>query len=322
MENETIYILFLVAISVFISLIYMIYKYFEFKNEINFYWSELILDIFIFLIWLYIAKLFFIDESILWMNWWVAYIVIPSIISAIPMVIHYVYYPHIFWNNKIYFEVDTNNYDKALKLYEIKKEYINEDDKLNIIMYLAVWQFNSWIYDIQDWKDIFWGSKKWDELEEVWKEKIKKSISLFKTILGKDTYKEANKMIWFWYAELWNYEKSNKYLIESLDSNIGLTYKFEIITRILENNLRLKKLKESEILIEEYYKKLPVGILWNWEDYYLVQFLLIAANIYRDVWNNEEALKFTKKATEFEEFDEKAKITQNEIKTNTDKKKP
>jgi hypothetical protein len=191
MENNIIYMLFLTVIWVFISIIYIIYKYSEFKNEVNFYWSELILEMSIFLILLYVAKLFFWNESILWMNWWVSYIVIPWIISTVPMIIHHLYYPHIFWNDRIYFEVDTNNYDKALKLYEIKKEYINKEDKYDIIMYLAIWQMNSWKDDIEDWENLFWGSKKWEKLINLWNEKIQKSILLLETILDKYDEKES-----------------------------------------------------------------------------------------------------------------------------------
>lgn len=313
MELKTIYLIYLISISIFSSLIYIMYKYFEFKNEANFYWSELIIDIFIFFMGLYIAKIFFGDEKILGMNWWVSYLVIPTIISAIPMIIHFKYFPYVFWNERIFFELDTGNYKKAIELLETKKEYIDENEQINISISIAIQTIQNGKYDIADWLDTFWWSQKWEELIKKWEEKIKIAISLFENIIDKDTDKEVDKWIWFWYSNLWDYKKANEYLKQSLNSNMWLTYKFKIVTQILKNNLNLKELEKSQILIDEYYKKLPTENLWNWEDYFLVNFLLMANNTFRDLWKNKDALIMLEKAIEFENDDEQINFIKWEI---------
>jgi len=290
MSTYEYYWIFLIISSIIWVGTYFFYRYIWYKNNRFFYISEIFWTFFI-LIWSLILANIYFSEVVIWgMNWWMAFLVITGVITWIPMIFYEIFFSNKFPYDQIYFELDWNNFKKALKLYEIRKETIEKFERKNIYISIIHWMLYFWIDNKKE--------KKIKEaillIEKLLKNKWENKNNIL--LVNKIDFILLNNDLSRWYSSLWNYKKSNALLEESLKITKPFLLKFDIVSAILSNNINFKKIEESKPLIEKYLKKLPKEKLNEYEDISLTLFLQKASLVYEKLWDNKKAIELLEKS--------------------------
>jgi len=97
MDIYTIYWIFLLIISFIWTILFMSFRNLNLKEKDKYFtfWKEFILTGILFIFWLFLAKIYFSEVIIFWMQWWLSYVIFTNVLPLIPIAIYHFFYKKI-----------------------------------------------------------------------------------------------------------------------------------------------------------------------------------------------------------------------------------